>query len=290
MASQYTFEAIGTHWQIDIDQDISALQYEQLNTAIQTRIAEFDKNYSRFRDDSLVTKMSQQSGTFVVPEDMKVMMDLYTNLYEVTDRLVTPLMGQVLSDAGYDAQYSLQQKNTLQKPPALPEVLTYNHPQFTITQPVLFDFGALGKGYLIDIIADILEQHGIQEYCVDAGGDIIQRGTTALQVGLEDPSDTTKVIGVVELHNKSLCGSAGNRRNWANMHHIINPETLESVKNILAVWVVADTTILADGLTTCLFFVPPQTLTRLYSFEYLIIKDDYSIEQSVHFPAEVFTV
>jgi thiamine biosynthesis lipoprotein len=229
MASQYTFEAIGTHWQIDIDQDISALQYEQLNTAIQTRIAEFDKNYSRFRDDSLVTKMSQQSGTFVVPEDMKVMMDLYTNLYEVTDRLVTPLMGQVLSDAGYDAQYSLQQKNTLQKPPALPEVLTYNHPQFTITQPVLFDFGALGKGYLIDIIADILEQHGIQEYCVDAGGDIIQRGTTALQVGLEDPSDTTKVIGVVELHNKSLCGSAGNRRNWANMHHIINPETLESV-------------------------------------------------------------
>lgn len=290
MASQYVFEAIGTHWQIDIYQDISLEQQQALETAIRQRIAVFDKDYSRFREDSLVTAMSHNAGDYTLPEDALALFVFYKQLYDLTDGLVTPLVGNLLSDAGYDAQYSLQQKKALSAPPSWQEALAYDHPKLTITQPVLLDVGAAGKGYLIDIVALVLEAHGISAYCVDAGGDMIHRNTSPIRVGLEDPGDTSKVIGVATLQNKSLCGSAGNRRAWGNMHHIIDPVSLQSPTTIRAVWVLAETTMLADGLTTALFFVSPEALSDVFSFEYLIVRDDYSVEQSSAFPAALFGV
>jgi thiamine biosynthesis lipoprotein ApbE len=46
-----------------------------------------------------------------------------------------------------------------------------------VTHPVMLDFGAAGKGYLIDIVADILRQEQIESFCVDAGGDMIYDST-----------------------------------------------------------------------------------------------------------------
>jgi thiamine biosynthesis lipoprotein ApbE len=54
------------------------------------------------------------------------------------------------------------------------------------------------------------------------------------------------------------------------------------------VWVVADSTVVADALTTCLFFVDPETLFGLYNFEYLIVYKDFSIQKSDSFAAELF--
>ena len=114
------------------------------------------------------------------------------------------------------------------------------------------------------------------------------KGKTPMRIGLEDPEDTKKVVGVGILQNGSICGSAGNRRKWGDFTHIINPKTLMSPTNIVAVWVVADTALLADALATCLFFVPAGKLTDAYKFEYLIIHSDRSFEKSANFQGEIF--
>jgi thiamine biosynthesis lipoprotein len=290
MALSYSFEAIGTHWTIDIYEDISLEKETVIREAVNNRIALFDSHYSRFKKDSLITEMSHHSGIFVMPDDAQPMLEFYKQLYTITKGLVTPLIGQVLSDAGYDAGYSLKQKTQLQAPPSWDSVLDYHHPALTVHQPVLLDFGAAGKGYLIDIVAELLETHGIHSYCVDAGGDMIHRGSSALTVGLENPKNTAEAIGIVSLDNKSLCGSAGNRRAWGAMHHIVNPESLDSPKTIAAVWVMADSTMLADGLTTCLFFFSAEILKKMFDFQYLILWQDYSVEKSEGFPSELFVV
>ena len=59
-----TFEAIGTKWQIDILEPIEKERSDALLLRIKERIAEFDKNYSRFRSDSLVTEMSRRAGKY----------------------------------------------------------------------------------------------------------------------------------------------------------------------------------------------------------------------------------
>ncbi len=287
--TQFRFEAIGTGWVIDIEKELSSEEESSLLQKIKDRIEIFDKDYSRFRKDSLVTKLSNEAGGYVMPEDFDRMISTYQKAFVVTRGLVTPLIGQVLVDAGYDANYSLI-KGEMTKPKQLDDVLNWEKPKLFLKEPALLDFGACGKGYLVDIVSEILEKEGIESYCVDASGDMRQRssGGKSLRVGLENPEDIESVVGVVELLNKSLCGSAGNRRKWGDMHHIVNPETLKSPMNILSVWVIADTTILSDIITTCLFFVSPETLKKHFAFEYLLLNSDYTVLKSEGFSAEVF--
>ncbi|HVY56038.1 MAG TPA: FAD:protein FMN transferase, partial [Thermodesulfobacteriota bacterium] len=108
MASRFTFEAIGTSWAIYIPEDLSPEREKALLDAIRTRISDFDKAYSRFRDDSLVAEMSRKAGEYRLPDDALPMLSLYRELYDISGGLVTPLVGQTLSDAGYDAAYTLR--------------------------------------------------------------------------------------------------------------------------------------------------------------------------------------
>ncbi len=109
-----------------------------------------------------------------------------------------------------------------------------------------------------------------------------------LSIGLEHPGNFEQVIGIAKIQNESIAASSGNRRAWDKFHHIINPKTLESPKNILATWVVAKKAIIADGLATCLFFVPKEKLEKYFDFESLVLFPDYTFEKSNNFPAELF--
>lgn len=288
---RFSFEAIGTAWTIDIYSPIAPAAARELEAAIRRRIDEYDTHYSRFRTDSLVTAMATQAGTYRLPDDARALFAIYRTLYEQTDGAMTPLIGQVLADAGYDASYSFHSK-TLQTPPAWDAVMTYTHPQLQLKQPVLLDFGAAGKGHLIDIIGELIAQHAVHDYCIDAGGDILYHRTTPqpMRIGLEHPRTPGQVIGVATIHNQSICGSAGNRRAWGAYHHIIDPRSLASPRHIQALWVVAPSALVADALATALFFVPAQTLATQYTFTYGIVYDDDSLERSAGFPATFFTV
>lgn len=279
MNTHFSFEAIGTHWNIDIFQDCSQEQQAGVFALLREKIESFEKTYSRFRTDSWVAQIANQGGTFDIPPDGEEMISLYRDLYQITNGLVTPLIGGVLVDAGYDKDYSLEQKRALTTPPAWDEVITYEPPHITFKQPVKLDFGGIGKGYLIDLVSQVIESQGITNYTVDAGGDMkhFRSDGETLRVGLEDPENTELAIGIITLENQSLAGSAGNRRAWKNFNHIINPKTLKSSDEILAIWVVADSTKLADALTTALYFCDPVILEQHYSFKYLIVYHDRSV-------------
>ena len=233
--------------------------------------------------------MSKKEGDYILPEDATLLIQLYEKLYRLTEGKFTPLIGRTLEQAGYDAGYSLKPQK-LDAPPTWDEVIAYEPSNHTLTlkQPALLDFGAAGKGYLVDIVSEIIENHGISLYTVDAGSDIRHRAQEVLKVGLENPTDATQAIGVADLQNQSLCASAGNRRKWEGFHHIINPHTLQSPQDILATWAIAETTLIADGVTTALFLTTPETLTSHFNFQYLILYSDFSIQKSAEFPAELF--
>lgn len=284
------FEAIGTHWKIQIEDKISDSKKSDIFKCVMDRITVFDKHYSRFRSDSLVSEMSRCSGEYVLSDDAKPMFDLYEKTYRMTNGSVTPLVGNLLSDAGYDATYSLETKK-MHTPPKWEDAIEYVFPRLTIKQPVLIDVGAAGKGYLVDIVADVLQENGIDSFTINAGGDIVHRDQEekTIRVGLEHPNDSTSVIGVAQIGNESICGSAGNRRAWNRFHHILDPYTLESPRHLAAVWVIARTGLLADMLTTCLFFVEPEVLQTEFVFEYLIVSADLTMRKSSGFNAEIFS-
>ncbi len=253
---KHNFEAIGTSWTIEADE----IDIEK----IKARIAEYDKNYSRFRTDSLVWTM-RTPGSYILPDDAKEMFDLYQKLYLLTDGKMTPLIGEVMEKAGYDKDYSLVEKDP-QPAPLWDEAIEYDFPHITIKKPVLLDVGAIGKGYLIDIVGDMIEGN----YVIDAGGDIKIKGINQT-IGLENPENTNQIVKTIDVKDRSIAGSSGNRRKWGRFHHIIDPIKVESPDHIKATWVVADTALLADALATALYFAKVEDLKKYFEFEYYII-------------------
>ena len=284
-----SFEAIGTRWEIRADYSGDRPGWSRLMDRISKRVASFDQTYSRFRPDSLVARMAKCPGTYRLPPDGYRLLHFYERLYQATGGKITPLIGQVIADAGYDASYSFQAK-PLHTPAAWDEVISLTRRNVTLHQPALLDFGAAGKGYLVDLVKDIIEQDGIASFVINAGGDIAHRSATStpLFIGLENPFDASEAVGIAQLANKSLCASAGSKRQWGGRHHIIDPESLQSPDAIVATWVIAADTLTADGIATALFFCDPAALRLRFSFTYAILHRGMAMTYAPDFPVTVF--
>src|SRR6188768_2313204 len=86
------FSAIGTDWQLDTVLPVGA----DLEARLHSRIDAFDRTYSRFRADSLVSTVAETAGSFRFPDDASRMFDLYDGLFGSTHGAVTPLVGRAL--------------------------------------------------------------------------------------------------------------------------------------------------------------------------------------------------
>lgn len=285
----FAYESMGTHWEVSIWDSIEKDNLQQLKHEIIEMSQKFDNTYSRFIPTSLISQIASQTGTIEVPPDFIEMLKMYEQLFILSEKKVNPLVGNSLSDMGYDKEYSLKKKNSIQHTPDLQETVTIiDQHHIHIKKPVLFDFGGLGKGYFVDKITQYLLRNNLRCFLVNGSGDINYQGDSPITVGLEHPLDTSKIIGTISFSQGAMCSSATNRRAWGDYHHIIDPVTLRSPSEIRAAWVIAPFAALADGLTTALFFVPPEQFLPHYNFEYLLLNKDMKVKRSAGFKAELF--
>lgn len=261
-----------------------------LEAAIHERIAEFDLTWSRFRDDSLVARIAAAPGTWQFPADAPALFDLYRRLYLATDGAMSPLVGGALDALGYDRAYSLRPTGRPTAVPAWDEAVAWDGSALTTVRPVSLDVGAAGKGYLVDIVARMLDEAGHVDYTVDGSGDIRHRGAAPIRVGLEHPLDTTKAIGVARVADAAICSSATNRRAWGDgLHHVIDATTGLPTQRVIATWAIAPTALEADGLSTALFFADPVRLAAEFEFSYVRMFSTGRVEFSPTFDGELFT-
>lgn len=290
MDTSLVFNAIGTRWKIEYASPDARIGISSIRNSIDNTILEFDRSFSRFRNDSWVNLIRATPGTYQLPTDAYQLLHLYQAAYAATNGYVTPIIGHVMEQAGYDAHYSLV-STAIEKVPDFDKVLSFDQHTITTKYPVLLDFGAAGKGYLIDKIGTLLKKADVKDFVINAGGDILRysRDNKPVIIGLEDPDDFSKVVGTCALKNGSLCASAGSRRHWENFTHIINPKTLASPTSVSGVWVKAETAAVADIVATALFFVSPSDLRSYFQFSYAVLKDDRTIVTSRNFELHTFT-
>ena len=283
--ASHSFTGIGTTWRIDT----AVPMPEGIASKIASRVRDFDLAYSRFRSDSLVAQLAASPGTVEFPPDASALFDLYDELEEISEGAVTPLVGRSLEHLGYDSDYSLTPSGDLHVPPRWRETVSRKGATLTTSLPVMIDVGAAGKGYLVDLVGAVLREGGIDSYVIDASGDILNRGEP-IRVALEHPFDPSKAIGVVTLENESLCASGSNRRVWGEgLHHILDGRTGRPTDDVIATWAVAADGLLADGLATALFFVPPARLAEHYEFDWVRLFSTGVAERSRTLRGEVFS-
>lgn len=289
---QFSFDAIGSRIWVGIYQPVSADALQRLEQSAIKLTAEYNNTLSRFEPDSWVTHLANNRGTFIVPKSVQQLFLLYNSLYNTTAGAITPLVGELMESIGYDAQYSLQPRKARAAVADWPQAVqsTNGYKTITLPKPVLLDFGAAGKGYLVDMLAALLKTQDVQKFCIDAGGDMYAYGVTEpFTIGLEHPDNPKLAIGTGALERGALCASADNRRAWAGVHHIMDPRSLEPTTQVRATWVWAKTAAEADGLATALFLCEPKQLLQDFSFEFVRVLRDSSMQKSTNAPVEMFT-
>ena len=283
--ADHAFDALGTRWTVRTAEPLEG----QLASALHARAEDFDATYSRFRPDSPIRVFAAEGGRCALPPESTPMLELYRSLYDATDGALTPLVGRILEHLGYDPDYSLTRRPGVEPIPAWDDVLTVDGAVLTSTRPVLLDLGCAGKGFLVDLLAALLDDAGVSEYLIDGSGDLRHRGPGTVRVGLECPDDPTKAIGVANLAGRALCASAVTRRRWGDgLHHIVDPATGEPTTGVLATWVLAETAMIADGLATALFLSEPEVLARSFTFSYVRMLAGGAVQYSMDFDGELF--
>ena len=131
------------------------------------------------------------------------------------------------------------------------------------------DVGAIGKGYAVDRMAQVLQSNGISSAFINAGGSTIYGlgtppGEPGWRVRLRDPSGKSEPE--VVLHDSSVSTSEQSARDVLGDNqagHIIDPETGEPIKMSAAISAVAATGTDSDALSTTLLLLGPSEGMRL---------------------------
>lgn len=276
----WRFDAIGTRWEIEGD------LADDDRVAVTELIERFDQDWSRFRADSAVTRMGASAGGFDSP-DAAPMLDAYRALSAATAGAVNPLVGVSLEALGYDAAYSLAAGAPVAAQEGWTSVIEWTERGATASAPALLDVGALGKGRLVDLVFDRLD--GVAgDLVVDAGGDLRVRGSD-VRTALEHPYDPSKAIGVIEVRDAALCGSAINRRAWGDgLHHVLDARTGLPVRTWAATWALSVQAMRADAVATALFFDGGSALAADWNVEWVRMSTDGKVECSPGWPGELF--
>ena len=127
------------------------------------------------------------------------------------------------------------------------------------------DFNSIAKGYTVDLIAEALEQCGVEDYMVSVGGEIRCKGENSRgaewTIAIETPYEGN--MGYEEAYEKILTlsncavATSGNYRRYhtapdgQKVVHTLNPHTGYSViSDLLSATVVASTCAEADAAAT----------------------------------------
>jgi len=176
---------------------------------------------------------------------------------------------------------------------------------------VQLDLGGIGKGAAVEQAIQRLQEFGINNAMVNAGGDLCvssQPGGRPWRVGIAHPL-SKGLFASLELGGRECVFTSGTyaryrRDNDRNYAHIIDPRSGWPVEHVVSVTVVHDDGIIADAAATALAIAGPahwQEIARRMGIKHVLLIDSQgrvqitpSLVDRVHFakpaPAQIRVV
>jgi FAD:protein FMN transferase len=277
MSKQFTFEAIGTHWWIEIFDEISDENLEAACGRLEVLSSTFNSEYSRFRDGSFVGILNRERLLENPTEECRALLVYGKQLYLRSNGSFNLLVGHILEARGYDAKYSFKADETEHASAPLTcnplSDLIISESEITLTCGNV-DLGGYGKGWLIDKLAHDLKAHDIEHFLINGGGDMYatsDKGGEAITIYLEHPTETGKYLMETSLLNQGFAASSPFKRQWKSggktYEHVVAADETPQV----GTFVKAATAVDADAFATVAMLWPEASLPALATEESLAI-------------------
>ena len=275
MSKQFTFEAIGTHFWIEIFDEITDEQLKATKGRLELLSSSFNEQYSRFRADSQISILNRERRLENPSAECLAILKYGKELYLRGQGTFNILTGHILEARGYDSDYSFNAVDGADAPSTCNPLtdLTISENEIVLSCGNI-DLGGYGKGWLIDKLAYDLREQGIEHFLINGGGDMYATSDLndeAITIYLEHPTNAGQYLIETSLLHQGFAASSPFKRRWKSgdktYHHVVATADVPE----LATFVKAATATDADAFATVAMLVPEAALPALAATENLAI-------------------
>jgi thiamine biosynthesis lipoprotein len=251
--------------------------------AIDSMLIEIDNSLSTYQKKSIISKFNQADS---IGEIDKLFADVYAiskQVYEETNGLFDPTIAPIVNSWGFGFEnlHSTDSSiiDSLLEFVDFEKMYLNNKSVSKAKKGMMLDFNAVAQGYSVDVLSELLEVRGVENYLVEVGGELKAKGLnmndTLWRIGIDRPLPDLKereIEAIINLENKALATSGNYRKFYEKdglkYSHTINPKTGYPVEhNLLSVTVVMDGCAYADAYATA-FMVMGLEKSKAFLYEH----------------------
>ncbi len=259
---KFDFKAMGTLCEIQLFSDHPG-KANRLGKRIIADVQRLEAKYSRYREDSLLSRINQvakQGGGIALDDETAYLLNYAETCYQQSDGLFDITSG-ILRHAWRFHVNRLPSRDEIE--PLLEKVgwhkliwqasfLEFPHPGMEL------DFGGIVKEYAVDRAATLCKEVDVTHGLINLGGDIRLIGPRGdgepWIVGIAHPRRPGNVLMNLNVSRGAIASSGDYERciviDGIRYAHILNPKTGWPVRHLAAVSVIGDFCVVAGSVST----------------------------------------
>jgi FAD:protein FMN transferase len=241
----------------------TAEKVEQFAAAAESEVRRIEMRYSRYRDDSELTrinKVAATGGSVGIDGETGGLIDYAKACFTKSGGAFDITSGLLRKVWDFSASRLPDQESIDAILPFIGfDKVTLSNGQLQFNQPGMeLDFGGLGKEYAADRAAEVCAGLGARHGFIDLGGDIRVVGPQSnglpWRIGIRHPRDADRLAAEIKLWNGALATSGDYERfvelDGRRYCHILDPRTGWPAQGISSVTVISDRCLIAGSLST----------------------------------------
>ena len=256
-----TFRAMACDNIIELYALSATLADEAIASAVR-EVKRIEAKYSRYHEDSVVSRINRASGKSPVDIDAETAQLLaFADVCHQQSGGLFDITAGILRRAWNFKAAQPPSREFIS--PLLPligwQLVVRSAGQVYLSRPGMeIDFGGFGKEYAADRAAAVLLSYGLPHAFVSLGGDIVVTGPHAngepWHLGIRHPRKEGTVIATLPITSGAVATSGDYERfiefEGRRYSHILDPRTGESVEGFQSVTAFAPTCLVAGSITT----------------------------------------
>ncbi|MBF6637204.1 FAD:protein FMN transferase ApbE [Rouxiella silvae] len=285
-------KTMGTYYRVSVV-GLDKSREPELRQQIEAQLKEDDHELSTYKDDSVLSRFNQYTGTEPQPISSGMADAIITSLRvgQKTGGAMDITVGPLVNLWGFGPNKEPIKMPTQQQIDAakaeiglqhLKVIQQYDGDYLQKDKPDMYvDLSTVGEGYATDHLARLVEANGISNYLVSVGGAVVSRGKNpegkTWQVAIQKPTDKEDAVqAIVDLQGMGI-STSGSYRNYyeldgKRLSHIIDPATGRPITHkLVSATVIASTALEADGWDTGLMVLGTKKALALAEKEHLAV-------------------